>query len=96
MLSETHKFLTKGIGVVNDRMKEYLTAGIGLIVISLGNFSYVVLRILSYSGQTYFSRETILLWLLQCSASLLCGVFGGYLLAVQMERQKVSSQLQLS
>jgi hypothetical protein len=78
--------------MVNDRMKEYLIAGIALIVISLGNFSYVVLRTLSYSGQTYFPRETVLLWLLQCSASLLCGVFGGYLLAVQTEGQKASSQ----
>jgi hypothetical protein len=73
-------------------MKEYLTVGVVLIAVSLANFSYVVLRISSYSGQTYLIRDTILLWLLQCSASLLCGVFGGYLVAVHVERQKASNQ----
>lgn len=73
-------------------MKEYLAVGIALILISLANFSYVVWRILSYSGQTYFLRETVLLWLLQCSASLLSGVFGGYILAVHFERQKTPNQ----
>jgi hypothetical protein len=81
-----------GIAVVNDAMKEYLTAGFALIVISLGNFSYVLVKISSYSALTYFIRETVLLWLLQCSASLLCGIFGGYLLAVHTQRQKASSQ----
>jgi len=78
--------------MVNEGMKEYLAVGIALIGISLVNFSYVVLRILSYSGQTYFPRETVLLWLLQCSASLLCGVFGGYIIAVHIERQKAPNQ----
>jgi hypothetical protein len=76
-------------------MKEYLTVGVALIIISLGNFSYVLLRILSYAGD-YAPRETVLLWLLQCSASLLCGVFGGYFLAVHIERQEISSQSPLS
>jgi hypothetical protein len=73
-------------------MKEYLAVGIALIVISLANFSYVVWTISSYSAQTYFLRETVLLWLLQCSASLLCGVFGGYILAIHFERPKTPNQ----
>jgi hypothetical protein len=78
--------------VVNDKMKDYFTVGLALMMISVGNFGYVVLRIWSYSAQTYWPRDTILLWLLQCSASLLCGAVGGYLLAIGAEDQKVSGQ----
>jgi len=85
-----------GIGVVNDLMNQYLAAGVALIVICLGNTSYVLLRVWSYSAQTYFPRDSVLVWLVQCSASLLCAVFGGYLLAFYPQAQKASSQSPIS
>jgi hypothetical protein len=81
-----------GIGVVTDPMNQYLAAGVALIVICLGNTSYVLLKVWSYSEQTYFSRDSVFVWLVQCSASLLCAFFGGYLLAFYPQTKKASSQ----
>jgi hypothetical protein len=73
-------------------MKEYLIAGIVLIIISLANFAYIVVRVLSYPDYAINFRQSLLWLLLQLSASLLCSVLGGYLLAIHAERQKAVSQ----
>jgi hypothetical protein len=77
-------------------MKENLIAGIALIIISLANFAYIVVRVLSYPENATEFRTSLLWILLQFSASLLCAVLGGYYLAIHTERQKASSQSLLS
>jgi hypothetical protein len=77
-------------------MKEYLTAGVALIIISLGNFAYIVARVSSYPETALIFRTSLQWLVLQFGASLFCGVLGGYFLAIHTERQKALSQQPLS
>jgi hypothetical protein len=69
-------------------MKQYLNAAIALIIISLTGFAYVIVRVLSYPEQAIICKSTFLWFLLQCSASLCCGILGGYFLGVHKRTQK--------
>jgi hypothetical protein len=76
-------------------MKEYLAAAVALMIMSFGNFAYVIFLVSLYPEEAIVSRQSLLLLLVQCSGSLLCGVLSGYFLAIHTERRKVSSQSQL-
>jgi hypothetical protein len=78
--------------MMGGKMKEYLTAGTILMAASLVGFVYVAANVLSYPELAFVRKQTFLWFLLQCAASLFCGILGGYFLGIHKGKQKASGQ----
>jgi hypothetical protein len=69
-------------------MNQYLAAGVVLIVISLTGLSYVAVTVSLYPEQAIIFKSTFAWFLLQCSASVFCGILGGYFIGVHRKTQE--------
>jgi len=79
-VSKTH-ISQAGIDSKSGRkMNVYLGAGIALIAASFFGFIYVTASVLSYTVQVF--KTTVLMLLPETAVSLLCGIFGGYLIGI--------------
>ena len=61
-------------------MNVYLGAGIVLVAASFFGFAYVTFSVLSYTVQVF--KTTVLMLLPETAVSLLCGIFGGYMIGI--------------
>jgi hypothetical protein len=71
-------------------MDQNLAAGIGLIIISLAGFSYVLITVSLYPEQAIVFKSNLLWLLLQSAVSLLCGILGGYIIGGYKETQRTA------
>lgn len=68
------------------KMNSYFGAGIALVVASFLGFTYVAASVSLYPVQVF--RSTVLLLLPETAVSLLCGIFGGYLIGISRRLHK--------
>ncbi len=78
------------IRVAERKMDQNLAAGIGLIIISLAGFSYVIITVSLYPEQAIVFKSNLLWLLLQSAVSMLCGILGGYIIGCYKETRRIA------